>query len=326
MNPVSDETLTVGVDLGATKIAFGLVQENGQILNSHRFPTDKNKSPAGMLNDLVSCMTENFGKEWQSVQALGIGIAGQVDFEGNVLSAPNLGWHGVPVKRILGDRLGIPVHVLNDVRASTWGEWRFGAGRNINDIVVLFIGTGVGGGIVSGGNILAGCRNTGGELGHLTIVTNGRQCTCSRQGCLEAYTGGWAIAARAREAVRADPAAGQYMLDRAGTLENLSALTVTEAFRNGDLFARSFMDETAHYLASGMASIVNACNPCLFILGGGVVEGFPELIGLVEPLVKNHVLESAAENLKIVKAQLGTDAGIIGAAYAAARAHGKKSP
>jgi glucokinase len=196
---MTNDVLTIGVDLGGTKVKTALVDTRGQIMSVHTYPTTVEKGPEGVIADILICVKNCLGQVSESdAQALGIGVAGQVDLNGVVRYAPNLDWRNIALKDKLEEQLNIPVVVVNDVRAATWGEWRFGAGKNVSDLVVLFVGTGIGGGIVTGGHLLEGCNNTGGELGHTTIITNGRQCHCPNQGCLEAYAGGWAIAESSR--------------------------------------------------------------------------------------------------------------------------------
>jgi glucokinase len=195
----------------------------------------------------------------------------------------------------------------------------YGAGQGVDNLVCLFVGTGVGGGIVSGGKLLEGCNNTAGELGHMTIVTDGRQCHCRNRGCLEAYAGGWAIGERAQEAVSNDLKAGQQLVTLAGSIEQISAATVTEAYTAGDPLAQRIVEETAHFLAAGLVGIVNAFNPCLIVLGGGVVQGLPEYVSMAEHIVRRNALEAALEGLRIVSAALGNKAGVIGAAALARR-------
>ncbi len=181
-------------------------------------------------------------------------------------------------------------------------------------MVYLFVGTGVGGGIVSGGRLLEGCHNTAGELGHITIVSRGRRCHCSNHGCLEAYAGGWAIAERAQEAVSGDPEAGQCLLTLAGNVQEISAATVTQAYTDGDLLASCLVEETAQYLAAGVVSIINAFNPCLLVLGGGVIQGLSGYVRKVERTVRENALQAAVEGLRIVTTTLSDKAGVIGAA------------
>ena len=308
------EPLTLGVDLGGSKINVALVDACGRLLFVHKSLVHPDKEPNRVIGDILSGVDVCLSKTGQEGEALGIGVAAQVDLKGVVRGSPNLGWRNVPLKKKLEEQLGLPVVVTNDVRAATWGEWRYGSGRGIDDLVVLFVGTGVGGGVVSGGNILSGCGNSGGELGHITIVFDGRKCRCPNRGCLEAYAGGWAIAERAQEAVGIAPEDGQHLLSLAGSVEKVTAATVSRAYMEGDMLARRLVEETGRYLAAGVVSIVNAFNPCLLVLGGGVIEGIPELIQIVKDNTRNRALEAAVEELEIVNAALGCEAGAIGAA------------
>ena len=306
--------VTLGVDLGGTKIETALVDAAGHILVSHHHPTQLEKGPNGVIADVVTSTKTCLDEAGMTAQGIGVGMAGQVDRAGTVRFAPNLGWRNVPLQVRLEKALGMPVVVNNDVRAATWGEWRHGAGQGVDNLVCLFVGTGIGGGIVSGGRLLEGCNHTAGELGHTTIVAGGRQCRCPNRGCLEAYAGGWAIAERAQEAARIDPKAGQRLVTLAGSTQQISAATVTQAYTSGDPLSRHLVEETAQYLAAGLVSIINAFNPCLLILGGGVILGLPEYATMVEYAVRQNALPTAVEGLRIVIAALGDKAGVIGAA------------
>jgi glucokinase len=311
----NSELETLGVDLGGTKVETALVNEAGDILASHRRATHPDKGTDAVIEDIITCVKTCLGEASKTTRALGIGVAGQVDrATGVVRFAPNLGWRDVDLKSRLEQALGMQVVVTNDVRAATWGEWKHGAGKGIDDLVCLFVGTGVGGGIISSGRLLAGCQNSAGELGHITIVTGGRNCHCPNQGCLEAYAGGWAIAERAQEEVRANPSEGQRLLALAGDIRKINAATVARANADGDPLARRLIQGTAQYLAAGVVSIVNAFNPCLLILGGGVIEGMPELVSMVDSAVEIKALQVAVDGLRIVTAALGNKAGVVGAA------------
>jgi glucokinase len=306
--------LTVGVDIGGSKINVGLVDHNGRILAAHKTNFIASKKPDEIIADIQTGVNMCLNNAGEEAEALGIGVAAQVDRKGVVLGSQNLGWKNVPLKKKLEKQFGLPVAVTNDVNAATLGEWRFGSGKGVDDLAVLFVGTGVGGGVITGGKLLAGCTNSGGELGHITIVCEGRKCHCPNRGCLEAYVGGWAIAERAQEAVRTSPKDGQRLVSLAGSVEKVTAATVSQAYREGDLLAQRLVEETGHYLVAGVVSIVNAFNPCVLVLGGGVIEGIPELIQIVKESVQRRALEAAVEGLKIVKTALGGDAGVIGAA------------
>jgi glucokinase len=306
--------LVLGVDLGGTKVETALVDASGKILSSHRYPTNPEKGARRIIDDVVTCVEECLDKGKEDAQALGIGVAAQVDHSGVVLSSPNLGWQNVPLREKLEEKLKLPVVVTNDVRAASWGEWHFGAGKGVDDFVVIFVGTGIGGGVVSGGRMLEGCSNTAGEIGHTNLIVGGRNCSCPNKGCLEAYAGGWAIAERAQEAAQANPEAGKALISLAGGVEKITATLVSQAYYDGDILASQLVKETAQYLSAGLVSIVNAFNPCLLVVGGGVIDGLPELIKTAEPFIKKKALKVAAQNLKVVRAALGNEAGIVGAA------------
>ena len=161
---------------------------------------------------------------------------------------------------------------------------------------------------------MTGCSNIGGELGHMTIVHNGRKCRCPNKGCLEAYVGGWAIAERVQEAIQTMSVEGKTILTLAGSVNYVTSIILNQAYRRGDLLARVLVQETGRYLATGIINIVNIFNPCRVILGGGVIEGIPELISIAKDIVSADALEPAIESLQIVKSSLGSNAAVIGAA------------
>jgi glucokinase len=320
---MSDERLTIGVDLGGTKVLAALVDGDGRVVASKRSPTQADRGWE-VVTEAVVAAIRALGPAIDSARAIGVGVAGQVDrVTGVVRFAPNLGWREAPLGPALEQRLGLPVVITNDVRAAAWGEWHHGAAQGADDLVALFVGTGVGGGIVSGGRLLDGCSNAAGELGHLTIAHGGRQCRCGNRGCLEAYAGGWAIAERAREAVAEDRAGGTGLSALARTPEAITAATVTAAADAGDPMAKALLAETIEYLASGAVAIANAFNPCVLVLGGGVIEDRPEEIERIRVRVAERALSVVSAALRIVPAQLGGQAGVIGAASMAAAALGR---
>ncbi len=309
------EIWTLGVDLGGTKVETALVDAAGLIVASHRRPTNATKGADAVVGDILNCVETCLGETSKGASGLGIGVAGQVERQTGVIRfAPNLGWRDVDLGSRLQKELGMHVVVTNDVRAATFGEWQHGAGQGLDDMVCLFIGTGIGGGVVSGGQLLEGCWNSAGELGHMTIVPDGRDCHCPNRGCLEAYAGGWAIAKRAQEAAGANRNDGHRLISLAGGVEQISAATVAQGYDVGDPLARRLVDQTAQYLAAGAVGIVNAFNPCLLVLGGGVIVGLPFLVTLIESTVRARALQAAVEGLRIVTSALGDKAGVVGAA------------
>ncbi|MDG6223059.1 MAG: ROK family protein [Candidatus Bathyarchaeota archaeon] len=309
--------LTLGVDLGGTKANIALVDAVGKVLFSRKFLIPVSKEPDDVLKHLVTEMDNCFSQTGYKATAFGIGVAAQVDSDGFIFGSPNLGWQNFSLKHKLEKLIDLPVFITNDVRAATWAEWRYGFRKNVNDLAVIFVGTGIGGGAISGGKLLFGCNNSGGELGHVTLVYNGRKCRCPNRGCLEAYAGGWAIADRAQEAVRENREKGRFLVSLAGTIKNITAATVAQAYHEGDPLAELLVEQTGKYLAAGAVSVVNAFNPCCLVFGGGIIEGIPDLVEIVKKVLPSMALKSAVTNLKIEKSKLGNNAGAIGAAVLA---------
>lgn len=307
----------IGIDIGGTKIELGLVNEAGNVLDTTRFDTEVSAGPTAIITDIANA-ARNLQKRHPTKSPIGIGVgmAGQIVANtGEVFFAPNLKWHHVPLAAELHRLLDLPVHVTDDVRAITLGEWQFGAGRGCKDLVGLFIGTGVGGGIVCAGRLLAGASNTAGELGHMKISLNGRKCSCGNYGCLESIAGGWAIAQRAQEAVAASPLEGKMLLQLVyGEISNITTKEVAEAAQAGDPLAQRIADETCNALILGISSIINALNPERIILGGGVLQGFPWMVDRIAREAPKNSLDAACQNLQIVSSGLSGHGGLIGAA------------
>jgi glucokinase len=314
------EGLALGIDIGGTKVQIALVDAAGAVLGERRIPSAPEKGVRGVVAEIAAAARAEFGVAFGGACGVGMSVAGQVDAAGVVVGAPNLGWTRAPLGAELAAAFGLPVHVANDVRAATLAEWRFGAGRGFDDVVVLFLGTGIGGGIVSGGRLLEGAGGFAGEFGHATVVADGRPCHCRNRGCIEAYAGGWAIAERAREAALADAAAGAVLLALAGgDADAIAAETVAAARDRGDALAVRLVAETGHYLGAALVGLVNGLNPARVVLGGGVLEGFPELVTLAAAEVLAHALPAAAAGVAVVPATLGTYAPVVGAAALAPR-------
>ena len=315
------EVWAIGVDLGGTKMEVAVVDSGGQLHHRLRRPTQVKAGPVAIENSIVAAVHDLLEKTETSPVGVGVGMAGQIDpAQGVVQFAPNLGWHDVPLQEDLSQALGMPVVITNDVRAATWGEWLHGAGQGCNDLVCLFVGTGIGGGVVSGGQLITGCTNTAGELGHIVIDQDGPPCTCGNRGCLEALAGGWAIARQAREAVSRDPSAGSYLLGLAGgQLESVTAEFVSRAASAGDPLALRLVDGVTQALVAGAVSLIHAFNPCQLILGGGVIDGLPQVVGRINQGVRNKALAASTRSLLVIPARLRNDAGVVGAASLAIR-------
>jgi len=310
------EAWVIGVDLGGTKVEVAQLDTAGHVGQRLRRRTDVGDGSASVEAEIVTAVRDLQEITGYPPIGVGVGVAGQIDpFEGAVRFAPNLDWHDIPLQADLSRALGLPVLVTNDVRAATWGEWLHGAGQGYDDLVCLFVGTGIGGGVVSGGQMLAGRSNTAGELGHMTVDLYGPTCHCGNRGCLEALAGGWAIARQAEESMAADPSAGAFLLKMAhGQPKAVTAELVAEAAHAGDPLARRLVDKVAQALIAGAVGLVNAFNPCCLILGGGVIEGLPELVQRIDQGVRERALAAASASLQVLPARLRGDAGVVGAA------------
>jgi glucokinase len=318
---VQERLCAIGVDLGGTKIEVGLVDSAGCLVSSTRINTRVFAGSAGIESDIAATIKRLTDETLRVPVGVGIGVAGQIErLSGAVDFSPNLGWREVPLRADVESMAKMPTVVTNDVRAITLGEWIFGAGRGCSDIVSLFVGTGVGGGIVSGGRMLEGCTNSAGEIGHIVIDTDGPPCTCGNRGCLESLAGGWGIAARARDAVRSDTLDSTVLLQLAGgDMDAISARIVATAHRKGDPLASAVMDRARDALIAGGVSLVNAFNPCRIVLGGGIIDGIPEWVEQIRDGILRQSLPAATRNLRVVKGELGPKAGVIGAAVLALR-------
>jgi len=312
---MADDDCAVGVDIGGTKMIVSFVSSEGRVIVEQETPTGSKAGPEEVIRTIVTEVARMRDRSAEKPHSVGIGVAGQVDERGVVRFAPNLGWRGVSLGPPLAGALGLPVRVINDVRASTVGEWKFGAARGEHDMVCIRIGTGVGGGIVSGNRLLIGDSNAAGELGHMTVVTGGRKCTCPNSGCLEAYVGGWAIAERAREAAEQSPAEVEGTLRRARVkVSGLDAGTLWRLASDGDPFAQRLVSETRTYLAAGLVAIANVFNPRLIVGGGGVVGSTGRLFEEALEAARPQILPSIAEGLRSTRAELGANAVAVGAA------------
>jgi glucokinase len=315
--------LALGLDLGGTNARAALVdRDSGQVLAGHRVLLC-DRSPAAVLEVVMQAIREAAaGHDVATFGGVGVGVAGQcLGTTGVVLNAPNLGWRDVPFGDLLQRALGLPVRVANDLSAAAWGEKRFGAAKGVADVVLVFVGSGVGSGLILGGRLHEGARGVAGELGHVKVrptrpETKLRRCGCGATGCLEAYTSGVNIAARVREEL----GAGAHSLVSKLVEEDLaqvSAAVVEQAWTQGDPYARALWDEVAELLGNAIATVVTLLNPARVILGGGVLLGCMQLERLVRERFDAQVSASAAAGLTFERAFLGDDAGVIGAALLA---------
>lgn len=316
----------VGIDIGGTKIEIALIDSEGVIIKKQLFPTESGHKK--VQEEIVSAVGKLIKSTGMKPQALGVGVAGQVEFKTGVIKfAPNLKWSNVPLQEHLHQALGLPSFVINDVRAGVWGEWMHGAGKGRNDLVCLFIGTGIGSGIVSEGALIRGCSNSAGEIGHTVIDLNGPYCTCGNRGCLEAFAGGWALAKRAQNTIQVDPLAGGEILILAeGDMEKISARHVLGAAEAGNVLGKQIVEEAVSAIAIGCVNILNSLNPSMIVLGGGLGLALPNLLTRVREAIDLRALKIAAENVEVKYSKLENDAVVVGAASYALMCTTKSRP
>jgi glucokinase len=308
----------VGIDVGGTKIAAGLVSPEGELLSEVRYPT------ANVREELLSTIAEAITEVKRGYEVGGVCLAVPgfiLARENKVLSAANLeAIEGIPLKDELGDRTGLPVTVENDANAAAWGEFRFGVGKDVDDLVFVTLGTGVGGGIISHGVLLRGARGMGGELGHITVQPAGPRCGCGNRGCLEALASGTAIEQRAREVADERP---HSALRKLATERAPLGGDVLDLARKGDEAAIEVLREAGTWLGIGLATYINIFDPEVIAIGGGVSEA-GDLVS--EPARRELQLRSHSPSRDLVEiraASLGAEAGMVGAAALARDENGE---
>jgi glucokinase len=318
-SPSTTGDLALGLDIGGTKLAAGVVSRDGRVLASGRIPSRAAEGPGPMIARLIELgrsMVAEAGVPWARVGAVGLACGGPLDPEAGIIqSPPSLpGWDQVPLVALVSDALGRPAAVDNDATAGALAEWWYGAGQSgeVRDLVYLTISTGIGGGLVLDGRVYRGVAGNAAELGHLTVDHRGRQCGCGRRGCLEAYASGTNIAARAREALAAS--------DEPSSLRDVAELTsrdVAEAAAARDPLATRIWNETTDILGSAIANILDVFNPELIVLGGGVTRAGAQLLDPVRELGLRLAMHPAARSGDVVLAGLGDDLGVVSAAAVA---------
>jgi glucokinase len=312
--------LAAAVDIGGTKVRAALVDEKGEIHRRVERSTQPDAGTSSIVYVLEDLLDEAAGSLDEprpapkpgGAEAIGIGLAGWVEYpSGVVVFAPNLIYEEPEVGKVVRERFGLPVAVENDVNAAVWGEHEFGAGKGIDELLMLTIGTGIGGGIVIDGKLYRGARGIAGEFGHMTIVEGGPVCACGQRGCLEAMASGTAIARMAREGLGAAP--DSILMELAQERpQRITGELVSEAANAGDAFAAGILERAGRSLGVGLANLTNAFDPQLILIGGGGAESGDFVI---EParLELARKLEGRREPPDLRLGVLGNDAGVIGA-------------
>jgi len=308
---------TIGVDVGGTKIAAGVVDTEGHILERIKLPTPSTVEEIDVrITEAVTVLLDKSASE-QSRMSVGVAAAGFVDeHRTTVRFAPNIPWREHPLAASLTRRLGVPVVVENDANAAAWAEFRFGAGYGVSDMALITVGTGLGGGIVLDGELVRGAYGIAAELGHLRMVRDGRPCGCGQHGCWEQYASGTALLRAAKALAVEDPNAAEAMLKAAGgVVAALRGGMVTDAALAGDPAATGLLTELGQWLGEGIAMVANVMDPAVVVIGGGVADAGDLLLGPARESFSAHL--SGGDNrphLDIRAARMGNDAGIIGVA------------
>ncbi len=307
-------TLTIGVDVGGTKIAAGVVTEDGEIVERQREVTPA-RDPRATSAVIVSLVDDL--KSRHDVSSVGIGAAGYVDAaRSTVLFAPNLAWRNEPLRESVEAEVGLPVVIENDANAAAWAEFRFGAGEDVHELIMVAVGTGIGGGVVLDGVLFRGSFGIAAEFGHIRAVPNGRLCGCGNYGCWEQYASGRALVRAVQEVARTGTPRAGGLLERAGgDPEAITGQVVTEAALAGDRLAVEAFEDIGRWLGEGLADLVAVFDPAVIVIGGGVSEAGNLLFQPAKAAFHREVSgRGHRPEAELRPALLANTAGLIGAA------------
>lgn len=309
----------IGIDLGGTNIVAAVVNDNYELVASAKCKTAMPRPSEEIVADMARIArqaTKKAGLTLADIAHVGVGSPGVCNAEtGEVERAENLGFHGVPLCRMLSELLDDKtVYLENDANAAAVGEYLAGAGKGAKSCICITLGTGVGGGVVEDGKVLRGCNFAGAELGHSVIVVDGEPCTCGRKGCWEAYASATALVRQTKAAMEAHPESAMWQI--AGDLDKVSGRTAFDAMRAGDAVGKQVVDTYIHYVAQGLTNMVNTFQPEVLCVGGGICnEGDTLTVPLEEEIVRERFSRHSKKQTKLYTAQLGNNAGVIGAAF-----------
>ena len=308
-------SLTIGIDVGGTKVLGGVVDESGKVLTTARKDTPRQGGSA--LTQTIADVAKELLQQ-HSVASVGVSAAGFVSSDRKtMLATPNIAdWNGVDLDHQLTALIGLPVVIENYANAAAWGEAKFGAGKNQDHMMMLTVGTGIGGGIVVNGALYRGAFGIAAEFGHMRVVPEGHICGCGARGCFEQYASGNALLRHAREAINASPEVARNLLSRGdGTVAGLTGQAITEAARDGDAVALAAFNTTGQWLGAGIASLAVLLDPACVVIGGGVIDAGEILLKPTrESLERNMPFAGKHPYPQIIAAQLGNAAGLVGVA------------
>ena len=308
--------IAIGIDIGGTSIKGAAVDSNGRVYEKFSMPFIKGEPGEITIRKLAEIVKEYISAQSLEKKIIGIGIGspGTLDIKNGIVNyANNLGWNELHVADIMHETLPYPIRLTNDANAASLGEAKFGAGKAYETIIMLTLGTGVGGGIIINGKLFEGNEGKGGELGHTVIVADGEPCTCGRKGCLEAYASATALIRETKKAMRANKKSLMWKI--CPDIDMVGGKVSFEAAKNGDEAANKVIDNYVKYLGEGILNFCNIFRPNVIVLSGGVANAGPFLFDKVNEYIKerNYGYKSTPE-VKVVPAELGYDSGKIGAA------------
>jgi len=311
--------LVIGIDIGGTKVAGGVVDDQGRVLSRARRDTPhRSMSPDVVENTIVEVVDELFEAVGRDrISAVGIGAAGFVAADrATVVFAPHLSWRHEPLQENLQRRVRVPITVDNDANAAAWAEWKFGAAQGESHLMIVNLGTGIGGGIITDGQVQRGRFGIAGEFGHMQVVPNGLRCECGNRGCWEQYASGNALVREARSLIAArSPMATDLLASVGDDPANLTGPLITAAAQAGDQTAIELLAEIGHWLGVGIANLAAAFDPGTFVVGGGVSAAGPLLLGPARETFRRQLTgRGYRPQAEIVAAEMGNEAGLIGAA------------
>lgn len=312
---MAEKKYYVGIDLGGTFIKGGIVNGAGEILCDNKVPTESDlgaEKVAENIAMLVDTLLKTAGIEKSSVVGIGMGAPGMIDSKaGTVIYSNNLRWKDFALGSSVEQRTGLPVKIANDANVAALGEVKFGAAKGLEDVVMLTLGTGVGGGIISGGRLIEGNKSVGAELGHMVIVGDGELCSCGRRGCLEAYASATALIRDTKYAMEVHRDSKMWEI---GSIDNVTGKTAFD-YKDSDPYAKEVVDRYIRYLAFGITDFANIFRPQVILLGGGVCAQGDALVKPLQALLDRDLFAgSLGPQVKIEIAKLGNTAGLLGAA------------
>jgi glucokinase len=316
--PEGRQKAVLAVDVGGTKILIATVLPGGEIISRKYYLTEADRGARAVIKKLslnVNRIVAQARSSNTKLAGIGIAVAGILDTRrGIVTTSPNLpGWSNIPIRNLIADGADLPTFLINDANAAALGEYRFGTGTGFDNMLYVTVSTGIGGGIIANGELYDGANGCAGEFGHMTIVPDGPECHCGNFGCLEALASGWAIAREAITRIRNGEMS--YIIELVdGKIENITAEVVAAAARKDDRLACEIVDKAAGYLGIGLANLVNIFNPELIVIGGGLSKMGNMLLRPACRIIRKRAFKLPAKTVRIVRARLGGNAGIVGAA------------